>query len=58
MKRILIWTGSLALLGGLMGAKGAWFEWPPVLIGTFGGAFVGFCIGFLLQKSQERKKRQ
>jgi hypothetical protein len=55
MRRIIIWTASLAVIGGLFGAKGAWIEWSDVLIGAGGGA-LGFLIGFLLQKAQERKR--
>jgi hypothetical protein len=52
MKRVIIWTVSFALLGGLLGAKGAWFELKPVLVGVTGGALLGFCIGFLIHKHQ------
>lgn len=56
MKRITIWTVSLAVIGGLLGAKGAWIEWRDVLIGAGGGAVLGFLIGFILQKAQERRR--
>jgi hypothetical protein len=55
MKRITIWTVSLAVIGGLLGAKGAWIEWRNVLTGAGGGAVLGFLIGFLLQKAQGKR---
>lgn len=57
MKKIIGWTIALAILGAVLALKGATVEPGRLTTGVLGGAFLGFCIGYLLFKSQQRSRK-
>ena len=57
MKRVMYWTIGLAIIGGVLASKSATIEPDRVLVGMLGGAFLGFCIGYLIHKAHTRSPR-
>ena len=56
--RILIWTIGLAYAGYAMAWKLPWPRPTSEIVGTLGGAAVGFCVGWGLQRLFELGRRQ
>lgn len=55
MKKIVIWTMALALVGIILGLKGMNTNWENIITFGFTGAVLGFCIGFLMHKRTTRE---
>lgn len=55
MKKIVIWTTALAIVGIVLGLKGMNVHWENVITFGFVGAILGFCIGFLIQRRGMRE---
>jgi len=56
MKRRYLWACILGVVGGYISSKGESLFSEPVLLGFFGGAILGFIVGFLLEKWQQRTR--
>jgi hypothetical protein len=57
MKRRYLWACILGVVGGYINSKGESLLSEPVLLGFLGGAIVGFIVGLLLDKRQQKARR-
>jgi uncharacterized membrane protein YjjB (DUF3815 family) len=54
--RVIIWTATLAFIGYMLTSKAAIESDSRMLIGTIGGAIVGFILGNLFVRLSKKSK--